>query len=635
MGSSVSCKGLCGQISRDYTMACSCDSKCPIYGDCCLDFESKCPEIRQVTPKYHMINSGVCIEKFDEFKKRTLLIGQCRKGWTNEKIERKCHMTDETIYGFVPVTDNVTMMSYRNMYCAICNGVLERKLIFWQINITCDDSFVPSSAEDFFEGFEKHGCVNQLFPPEEVEPTLRQCEIDRDGCSENNCSNNEVKQLCEGGFTMRLSYKPSKVIFKNPFCALCHGYAENFVTKQYTCGRQPFSVGRDLGAYSFSLLMDFSDSGCTKLKLDGKDGFSEECDMNDMINGSAGICDEADTLCQEAFRKSSSNSDWMGLVSIICLSLSIVCMVCRIIAHPLVKVYHNLPNEMQLSLIFAMLLTAICFLTGPTQVNRRYICSGIGVAMHWMLLASFLWMNAIAYDMFKVFSSIVSHSKHQRVKFLALYSCYSWILSAIIVLISLSLDLTDIESSFRPYYGVGVCWIAQRNSLIIFVGVPIAAIIIINAIFYVRTYIYLHSALHSAKLKKSRSGGAQHSFGIYIRLFVLMGMTWVLGYIAAFTKHDVMWTLFIIFNATQGVFISLPSLLSKQVRRHVAVKIGLRDAAYSETSTSQVSVSKMKKESMVKVEMVKSDRNGEACDKSFSDIDKETQVNNRPDPNFI
>ena len=47
----------------------------------------------------------------------------------------------------------------------------------------------------------------------------------------------------------------------------------------------------------------------------------------------------------------------------------------------------------------------------------------------------------------------------------------------------------------------------------------------------------------------------QIRFYLYLKLFIIMGLTWIFGFIAAFARVQFLWYLFIAFNGLQGAFI--------------------------------------------------------------------------------
>ena len=54
---------------------------------------------------------------------------------------------------------------------------------------------------------------------------------------------------------------------------------------------------------------------------------------------------------------------------------------------------------------------------------------------------------------------------------------------------------------------------------------------------------------------------------LYVKLFVVMGLTWSFGFLATMTGWTAAIYLFTIFNSLQGAFIALSFLITRQVHR--------------------------------------------------------------------
>ncbi|XP_072020443.1 uncharacterized protein [Amphiura filiformis] len=54
---------------------------------------------------------------------------------------------------------------------------------------------------------------------------------------------------------------------------------------------------------------------------------------------------------------------------------------------------------------------------------------------------------------------------------------------------------------------------------------------------------------------------------IYMKISILMGFTWIFGYIATFTGIDALWFVFIILNSSRGFFVFLANTCNRRVYR--------------------------------------------------------------------
>ncbi|CAH1780900.1 unnamed protein product [Owenia fusiformis] len=254
--------------------------------------------------------------------------------------------------------------------------------------------------------------------------------------------------------------------------------------------------------------------------------------------------------------------DTMGLLTIICTTLSLVCMFIRLILQPFVPLFQNFPGKLQFLFILSLFLASLLFLIGPNCIHIKELCITLGVLIHWSYLAVFTWTVIIARDMFYIFSpSSFAKSTDTNVSVLKRYTLLAWGVPAVIVAISLGLDFSNIDPAFKPMYGRGICWISQRYPLLIFFTIPIAISILVNIGFFIPTAISLWKSMKQRVLSTNKT--SEYPFGIYAKLFCLMGFTWIFAFIAPY--NIALWYIFIVLNASQGVFIFLAFVLRKQV----------------------------------------------------------------------
>lgn len=300
-----------------------------------------------------------------------------------------------------------------------------------------------------------------------------------------------------------------------------------------------------------------------------------------VCNGSeaAGICNRT-YFSSEFWRNDyifveSKYTEWLGILSLSCICASVICLGARLVLQHYVSSYHNLAGRTQCSFSASLLVALLAFLAGPLTTDVREVCTFLGMLMHGAFLATFHWMNVTAIDMWHVFkpSTVMGRSpRKQRVLFLS-FASYAWLVPLAIVLSAYSLDLAEVDSQFRPYYGHGVCWIAQKYALILFFGAPLAGIILINSILYGITAYNLQRSLKMASVVRAEDKDDYgYRFGLFVKLFVLMGMTWVSAFVATIVGNNIMWAVYTVLTATQGVYVSLASICTKQVYRNLFTK---------------------------------------------------------------
>lgn len=141
-----------------------------------------------------------------------------------------------------------------------------------------------------------------------------------------------------------------------------------------------------------------------------------------------------------------------GILSTIATTLSIIALVIALITFMLFSSLRNLPGWNIINLIIALIIAETLFLSqNLILMTRSNVCLLFALGIHYFYLASFFWMNVMAYDLWRTFHkgfSLYVYDIHERLPF---YSLYAWGMPVIIVLIGIILDVKD--ATLKPCYG--------------------------------------------------------------------------------------------------------------------------------------------------------------------------------------
>ncbi|KAL3862425.1 hypothetical protein ACJMK2_008391 [Sinanodonta woodiana] len=278
----------------------------------------------------------------------------------------------------------------------------------------------------------------------------------------------------------------------------------------------------------------------------------------------------------------------------------------------------NLPGVNTVNLTLALFLGELVFITsGYMKPHYNWLCSAVGMLLHYLFLASFFWMNVMSYDVFRTFANkcILTHIR-SKTKYLPRYALYAWGSPAVIVGICAFVDFSQLFNNVRVGYGGTVqaspfsenenprgseedvsqnkttasgqhvyqigCWIQEPVAAVISFGAPMILILLSNFVMFTRTIICIRASTKSTFLNTRRSSKG-HIIGkddvmLYIRMSTVMGFTWIFGLassiISAFAGPPskticivlhVFGILFIIFNCSQGLFIFFAFVANKRV----------------------------------------------------------------------
>ncbi|CAH1775339.1 unnamed protein product, partial [Owenia fusiformis] len=215
---------------------------------------------------------------------------------------------------------------------------------------------------------------------------------------------------------------------------------------------------------------------------------------------------------------------------------------------------------LQFCLVVSLCTSSVLYLLGPFVETVPELCKVIAILIHYAYLVTFMWMGVIAYDMYRTFSVSVQISTRGQ-KQLVRYCVFALTLPATIVAVALIMDSVGDDGSFKPKYGAYVCQITNHKANLLFFAGPLACVILFNIVMFTMTIIALIKSWKQSNLARNDDG---YHFDVYFKLFVIMGFTWIFGFIGPFV-HEAFMYVFIVLNASQGVFLSVVSVCTKQV----------------------------------------------------------------------
>ena len=300
------------------------------------------------------------------------------------------------------------------------------------------------------------------------------------------------------------------------------------------------------------------------------------------------ILEEVVIVCEmgELSDDDSHIENLLGLIGLICISISIVCLLIRVVLQFLITSFKHKPGKLQFNLTLAFLFAFIMVLVGPLVSNIPDACTAAAILLIKMFLAAFIWMNVIAVDTWVVFRPSAAFSRaDDNDRSIIPHALAGWGISLIFACIVIILSYADVDQRFDPQFGGSRCFFTQRYAMLVCFGIPFSISIVVNLVLYVLTSLNLRKALqNSAKVRDAKS-----DFTVYVRLFILMGITWTIGLISAFTDEIVINFIHVILNSLQGLFIFVCFVCNKTVWSEIRQKVVKETSSSKSTSSSAIS----------------------------------------------
>ena len=225
---------------------CFCDPFCETFRDCCADYGDYCAHQNTSVTKG---TTGLwqCIPLSESQSKNIdfpgiWMISACPRSWNRPVVRAKCQLSYK-----VPVADyreiipvvSSTGTTFKNRYCAQCNGVVSQQLTDYTLHESCFAGLNQSTTCASKTGSTRCQPL-KWFPPNQIR--RRYCSKLKE-CPQ---GNKGFQKCADGKVGIVTASRKSKVRFnyKNHFCAACDGA----ITRE--CGPVMFPSSHTAATYS-------------------------------------------------------------------------------------------------------------------------------------------------------------------------------------------------------------------------------------------------------------------------------------------------------------------------------------------------------------------------------------------------
>ena len=259
---------------------------------------------------------------------------------------------------------------------------------------------------------------------------------------------------------------------------------------------------------------------------------------------------------------STENLSFEAVLSLACVSLSILSLLVSFVTFCTYSTLRTLPGKNNMALIMCLFCAQTMFLVGSFSRFEQgsTVCISIGLLTHFFWLMSVFWMNVCTVHVFRVFIGTESLATGRGWKTILIYWLYTVISSVTFVLVNLCISLSNSGYS-EIGYGKISCYINSKKMVAFTFGVPVGFVIITNMILFCSV---VRKIINMPKIQKDIRH-ERNDIVIFAKLSSLTGFCWIFGFVYSWTDIQTFSYLFIVFNASQGVFIFLSFVCTKRV----------------------------------------------------------------------
>ena len=257
---------------------------------------------------------------------------------------------------------------------------------------------------------------------------------------------------------------------------------------------------------------------------------------------------------------SNHPAEYIGLLTVILMSLSLICVCIHLF------LYHKQTLNIRwpvIGLSWSILLLDVVFLVAPWMADYYIPCFIAGCLLHWCFLHLFTWMNVVAVDIWLVLGKaskmyiVVDDKLTARKLLLPLIPAF------LVVAVAIVLHLVPVGNKWQVYYNQGlVCFLNNQNyAVYLLLILPGGLSILITTIFTFMNAVRLY------KIKRKSITFRRSYFFATLKLWLLTGATWILGFVAIPTDNDIVFVVFVAAIASQGIWILVVVWLKKCMQK--------------------------------------------------------------------
>ncbi|XP_013416485.1 G-protein coupled receptor Mth-like [Lingula anatina] len=469
------------------------------------------------------------------------------------------------------VYHNETHETYKNRFCAMCNGIEERRLnCIKKENAT---SSLPMYSYSVL--FDLNTATLELKTIYSPYPSTAEYQKCPHGQTIEFGTNSCRTLMCE----------QDKVLKGNK----CVQVSDTFLNRSYNSSIEKELLCPHLNYSTFVLFPN------GELYINKTGQYFTSDDYRRVDENSVLVCvstygNQTEDVVQFNFSAIQTYLSSIGLI------ISSICLSIHFVIYMMLPSLRNRPGKILLHYVASLFGAQILFLISPRLGSITHACYIFSVLLHFMYLVAFLWMNIMSFDICHTFSNPTQVSSSQRCsKTFIIYHFYVWFFAFTIITIALVVDFSDdVPITYKPGYGnYGLCWLTQKYGLLIFFIGPVSAILLANLIlFAISAYNITKVSNDTNRIALLNKSSEKRNLLLFVKLSVVMGITWITGFVAMATNRSELWFLFIFLNTWLGVFLFLVYICNKNVFQLLRKKFGChtkKNLRNSKSNSSAVS----------------------------------------------
>ncbi|XP_037811123.1 G-protein coupled receptor Mth2-like [Lucilia sericata] len=439
-----------------------------------------------------------------------------------------------------------------------------------------EDILIPIEKQKLYNYYMKYSKIKKS-----VRPHPRGCVCERKACINMCCERNEYlsinKNIVKCVKLNPLDVKMSlmvKLTDKNNFKKELQVY-KYFTTQVGLPCRQPkaLNLTQDKGIWYQDRLLHIQMNNLTYSTMD-------YC-YSPLLNASSKQYILTPYICENKYEGSV-----LILVNSYAMIASVLFLILTIVVYLLLKeLRQTLSGKLMISYLISLTMgyIIISFINISGIQFDLILCSLLGFTCYFFLMAAFLWLNILCYDIWKNINetnNIEFNSEEDSRQFLC-YSLYVWLIAGLATVVSVFVEqLTNLDDLYKPGIDKERCWLnTERWSAAIYFYGPTFVILLLNLVTFFRVAIKICKVRYDAAKLTNKEKLFRENVIVIYRLYLLMGISWifdVLSYCFTSNRMEDNYQLYFAFtdfiNAIQGCLIFVLFVLKRNILNLIRLK---------------------------------------------------------------
>ncbi|XP_065221447.1 adhesion G protein-coupled receptor L4-like [Planococcus citri] len=275
----------------------------------------------------------------------------------------------------------------------------------------------------------------------------------------------------------------------------------------------------------------------------------------------------------------------LSLIVVLGSSISLVGLIFAFITYSLFSDLRSMSGTLIMNLLATLFMTQLMYVIGVGGTQDPELCVSLAFALQYFHLAEFCWLLSLTYNMYHTFRTnlnlIVVSPHYKIVPSFVKYSLFGWGTPVLFLLFGFWLhrefNAPYSHETFRFDYLN--CWFLNEKIYIYSYVLPVTILLVLIAHRMYKTWIIIRYSVAlqvDYKVKEKMRQARLLQYYLYVKITLLLTLTYICGAIARLTHYNIAWISFNVEHSLQGLLVAIAVTCNCQILKIYAKSIRRR-----------------------------------------------------------